>query len=72
MDEMKGKMFSFIVLLQLFYLCFAPHCTAEIIDRIVAIVNDEIITLSEIKRMSALMMNNAAAGTSSMNKNQMH
>jgi peptidyl-prolyl cis-trans isomerase SurA len=71
MDEMKGKMFSFIVLFQLFYLCFAPHCTAEIIDRIVAIVNDEIITLSEIKRMSALMMNNAAAGTSGMNKNQM-
>lgn len=46
---MKLKRSSFLFLFFIFFICYASVLNAKIVDRIVAVVNDNVITLSELE-----------------------
>ena len=52
MNKNKNELLKYAYLLLLTFLISAPLNAKEVIDRVVAIVNDDLITLSELKEAS--------------------
>ena len=53
MREKKGKMKKVLLVMGIFFLCYRPVSPGEaVVDRIVAVVNEEIVTLSEVEKWS--------------------